>query len=133
MFPDEGDGPSTPRNAASFALDPASELSPPNSQGHSNLTRDDNPSAAAISGSPSLNVNGKRVLASTPAATAGENVHTDPETGYQWSKQEEQPGWEWKSTRAREDESRALEQIIDRQSMIKSRFAINLQHGSLLT
>ncbi|KAJ4296776.1 hypothetical protein N0V90_006824 [Kalmusia sp. IMI 367209] len=31
LFP--GEGPSTPRNAASFALDPTSELSPPNSQG----------------------------------------------------------------------------------------------------
>lgn len=122
MFPDEQNGPSTPRNAASLALDPNSELSPPNSQGPSNLPRDDS-FAAAMSGSPSLNVNGKRVLAPTSAAS-DQNVNTDPETGYQWSKPEEQPGWEWKNSRARDEEARALEQIIDRNAMIKSRSII---------
>jgi hypothetical protein len=136
MFPDEGDGPATPRHAASYALDANSELSPPNSQGpSSNLPRDDTFSAA-LSGSPSLNVNGKRVLAPTSAAV-GENVHTDPETGYQWSKQEDQPGWEWKNTRARDEEARALDNIIDKSTMIRSesfdtsRIAISNKSSSL--
>jgi hypothetical protein len=46
-------------------------------------------------------------------------VYTDQETGYQWSKQEEQPGWEWKNQRAREEEQRALELIADQGAMIK--------------
>lgn len=127
MFPDEGAGPSTPRNAANFALDPSSELSPPNSQGPSNLPRDDS-FTAAFSGSPSLNVNGKRVLAPTSAG-AHDNAHMDSETGYSWSRQEDQPGWEWKNTRAREDEARALEQIVDKNSMIRSRCMTVLNMG----
>ncbi|KAF2653871.1 hypothetical protein K491DRAFT_497758 [Lophiostoma macrostomum CBS 122681] len=119
MFPDEA-GPSTPRNAATYALDPASELSPPNSQGPSNLPRDDTFSAA-LSGSPSLNQNGKRVLAPTSTGLS-QNAHTDAETGYQWSKPEDQPGWEWKNTRAREDEARSLDQIVGLGSMIRTRY-----------
>ena len=127
MFPDEAAGPSTPRNAAALdlQLDAASELSPPSSQGPSNLNlpRDDSLSAA-LSGSPSLNQNGKRVLAPTPlgagAVTGNGQLHTDPETGYQWSKPEEQPGWEWKNARVREDEARAWDQISDKGAMIRS-------------
>ena len=124
MFPDEG--PTTPRNAASFALDPTSELSPPNSQGGpSSLTRED---STAFSNSPSLlNANGKRLRAQVPTASgsgaAGAEAaatHTDSATGYQWSKPEDQPGHEWKNIRAREDEVRALDQILDRGSQIKS-------------
>lgn len=124
MFPDEG--PSTPRNAATFALDPASELSPPDSQGPSALPRGE--SFAAALNSPSvLNANGKRAYPSTAvtaaSATAGAatgTVHTDPASGYQWTKAEDQPGYEWKNTRAREDESKALDIIIDKNSQIKS-------------
>jgi hypothetical protein len=123
MFPDEA-GPSTPRNAATHALDPASELSPPNSQGPSTLPRDDNFSAA-LSGSPSLNQNGKRVLA--PVSTGqSQSLHTDPETGYQWSKPEEQPGWEWKNNRAREDEARSLDQITEKGAMIRSKLELHM-------
>ena len=125
MFPDEA-GPSTPRNAASFSLDPASELSPPNSQGGpSNVPRDES-FPAALAGTPTaLNANGKRIRASaalTSAVGSGNSsaVQTDAVTGYQWSKAEDQPGYEWKNTRAREDEARAMEQIVDRASQIKS-------------
>jgi len=124
MFPDEG--PSTPRNAASFVLDPASELSPPNSQGGpSTLSREE---STAFSNSPSmLNANGKRLRPPVPTAsgsgTAGAEAaaaHTDSATGYQWTKSEDQPGHEWKNSRAREDEMRALDQIVDRGVQIKS-------------
>jgi hypothetical protein len=111
--------PSTPRNPASFALGASSELSPPNSQGPSNPARSDG-SVAGASGSPSLNVNGKRILTATSANTPGASIHTDPETGYQWSKREEQPGFEWKNARAREEELRALDAIADKAFMIKS-------------
>lgn len=120
MFPDEA-APSTPRNAAAFALNPASELSPPNSQGPSNLPRDDN--LAAFPATPSaLNANGKRVHAAAVETTSvgGTAVHTDSETGYHWSKTEDQPGYAWKNNKAREDESRALDQIVDKAAQIKS-------------
>ncbi|PVH98779.1 hypothetical protein DM02DRAFT_530535 [Periconia macrospinosa] len=118
MFPDEA--PSTPKTAAAFALDPTSELSPPNSQG--------GPSLSTTTSTAGLNTNGKRNL---PAGASGEAaasnfapgvVHTDPATGYKWSKQEDQPGYEWKNNRAREDEARALEQIVDKGSQIKRRY-----------
>lgn len=124
MFPDEG--PSTPRNAASFALDPASELSPPNSQGGpSTLSRDD---ATAFANSPSmLNANGKRIRSQASAmpgsgapGTDEATSHVDSATGYEWSKPEDQPGYEWKNSRAREEELRALDQIIDKNYQIKS-------------
>ncbi|KAJ4367359.1 hypothetical protein N0V83_006940 [Neocucurbitaria cava] len=50
----------------------------------------------------------------------GGSSHQDTETGYQWSRQEDQPGYEWKNTRAREEEARALEMIVDKGSQIKS-------------
>jgi hypothetical protein len=129
MFPDEAIGPSTPRNPPTFALDPSgpSDLSPPNSQGPSLLAnRDENLSTAlGRSTSTSINANGKRVRTSVMNATATvpstEGSQVDSETGYTWTKQEEQPGWDWKNTRAREDESRAWEHIVDKSSMIKSR------------
>lgn len=124
MFPDEvhrRDLPSTPQNAASFALGANPELSPPNSQGPSHVPRNGG-LAVAQSGSPSINANGKRTFTSAPVA-ATDNMHTDAETGYRWSTQEDQPGWEWMSSRAREEEARALEQIVDKDSVIRSRSA----------
>jgi hypothetical protein len=139
MFPDEAGpdaaGPSTPRNAAAYSL-PPSELSPPNSQGGVPLPRDE--SFLTNAGSPSaLNANGKRVYGAgggvgasgggvVLSAAEGGNVHEDKETGYQWVKTEEQPGYEWKNNRAKEEEIRTLEQIVDKSQMIKSRFtAVN--------
>jgi hypothetical protein len=137
MFPDEAGpdaaGPSTPQNAAAYSL-PPSELSPPNSQGGIPLPRDE--SFLTNSGSPSaLNANGKRVYGAggggaasgggvTLSTVEGGNVHEDKETGYQWVKTEEQPGFEWKNNRAKEEETRALEQIVDKSHMIKSRFTV---------
>ncbi|KAF2791152.1 hypothetical protein K505DRAFT_310041 [Melanomma pulvis-pyrius CBS 109.77] len=135
MFPDEASGPagpSTPRNAASFStgIGPTSELSPPNSQG-GHLPRDDSFSAT-FSGSPSaLNANGKRVYGTVPtSSTAGggesANLHEDKETGYQWAKAEEQPGWDWNNTKARDEEKRALDQIVDKNFMIRTRYGDTL-------
>lgn len=125
MFPDEA-LPSTPRNAASHAIAASSELSPPNSQPPANLPRGDSSTAIIAS---NVNENGKRPLSLNPAAVAGESAsasaangltHADPETGYQWSRAEDQPGYEWKCQRAREEELRALDQIVDKGSQIKS-------------
>lgn len=118
MFPDEA-VPSTPRNAASHALNAGSELSPPNSQGPANLPRGDSFTATTAS---NVNENGKRPLSLNPASNSAEAkaTHQDPETGYQWSKAEDQPGFEWKNQRAREEEMRALDQIIDKGLQIKS-------------
>lgn len=125
LFP--GDGPSTPRNAASFALGPTSELSPPNSQGR--LPAES--LSALAGGAPSMiNANGKRahpssVANAAPAGGAGDKtsgpVQTDPATGYQWSSAEDAPGYEWRSNRAREEEARALDAVVDKGSMIKSK------------
>lgn len=130
LFP--GEGPSTPRNAASYALGPASELSPPNSQG-----RFPEESLSTLAGgAPSIiNANGKRAHpssvadAATPAAGGqGDKksgpVQTDPQTGYQWTNAEDAPGYEWKNNRAREDELRALEMVVDKGSMIKSKASL---------
>jgi hypothetical protein len=98
MFPDEA----VSNNTATLAPD----ASPPPSQ----APRD-----------PSVNANGKRPLtAATGAAPLG--THTDAETGYTWTRPEDQPGWEWKNTRAREDESRALDSIVDQAGMVKSKW-----------
>ncbi|KAF1972983.1 hypothetical protein BU23DRAFT_466380 [Bimuria novae-zelandiae CBS 107.79] len=129
LFP--GEGPSTPRNAASFAAGPASELSPPNSQGR---LPEESLSALAGGAPPSIiNANGKRAHpssvanAATPAAgSAGDKksgpTQTDPKTGYQWSSPEDAPGYEWKSNRAREEEARALDVVVDKNTMIRTRY-----------
>lgn len=133
LFP--GDGPSTPRNAASFALASA-ELSPPNSQGRFQ-EEGSKPSALAGGAAPLsiLNANGKRAhpssatttqtstVSSAAADTKAGPVQTDPQTGYQWTFAEDAPGFEWKGNRAREDELRAWETIVDKGAMIKSKWA----------
>jgi hypothetical protein len=86
------------------------------------------PSPQAATFASNVNENGKRPLSLNPAAAvasetaSGANglTHADPETGYQWSRAEDQPGYEWKCQRAREEEMRALDQIVDKGSQIKS-------------
>ncbi|KAH6860871.1 hypothetical protein BKA58DRAFT_41096 [Alternaria rosae] len=114
MFPDEAlpNNPATPLNAN---LAGVNEISPPNSQSTTRETL-------------GVNSNGKRPLsggmaqAATSNGAGGSGTHQDAETGYQWSKQEDQPGYEWKNTRAREEEARALDNIVDKGSMIRSRY-----------
>ncbi|KAH7114236.1 hypothetical protein B0J11DRAFT_540465 [Dendryphion nanum] len=121
MFPDEANQPSTPRNAANAILDRNAELSPPDSHGPPQTNRAD--SFGSMAGVPgTLNANGKRVHASAVPPLAPGVSHTDQETGYQWNKQEDQPGWEWKNTRAKEEEHRSWESIIDKGAMIKTRY-----------
>ncbi|KAH9865797.1 hypothetical protein J1614_009384, partial [Plenodomus biglobosus] len=123
MFPDEAmpnNNPSTPHHAALAAT---SEPSPPNSQSQ--------PQSQSQSRDPSLlttgvNANGKRPLSAAQNAVAnmlgGGGTHQDAETGYQWSRPEDQPGFEWKNNRAREDELRALDGILDLGKQIKTRY-----------
>jgi hypothetical protein len=110
MFPDEAlpNNPATPMNTSIQNL-AAPELSPPNSQGPA-LPRDTSTLSSTV------NANGKRPLSLAQTAAGS---HTDPETKYSWSKQEDAPGYEWKNTRAREDESRALDAIVDQGAQIK--------------
>lgn len=123
MFPDEAisnntNNPVTPMNTSVSNI--AAELSPPNSQ----------PGSAAPRDTTNLNANGKRPLSLAHGAGAGGSsangvagpsaqAHMDAESGYSWSKQEEQPGWEWRNPRAREEESRALDQMVDLGGQIK--------------
>ena len=110
MFPDEAlPNPATPHNTN---LASVNEISPPNSQAQTRETL-------------GVNSNGKRPLSGGTMQSSATNTlgtggtHTDPETGYQWSKQEDQPGFEWLNTRAREEENRALDNIVDKGYMIK--------------
>jgi hypothetical protein len=102
MFPDEAVSNNT-------ALAPDTSASPPPSQ------------APRDSLASSVNANGKRPLT---AAAASLGTHTDADTGYTWTRPEDQPGWEWKNTRAREDEIRALDSIVDQAGMVKSKFGL---------
>lgn len=126
MFP--GEGPSTPRHAPKFPIDPSSELSPPNSQGRFSQTQDDSLSALVGGAASTINANGKRIRSSAKEKTTSEisggqsgPVQTDPTTGYQWTQPEDQPGHAWRNNRAREDEMRALDMLVDRGSQIKSK------------
>ncbi|KAF1835472.1 hypothetical protein BDW02DRAFT_567933 [Decorospora gaudefroyi] len=119
MFPDEAlpNNPTTPHN--SNLPTTANELSPPNSQSQAR-----EPASSSLG----VNSNGKRPLSTgmtqptTTNTPGGAGPYQDAETGYQWSKQEHQPGWEWKNTRAREEEARALDNIIDKGHMIRLRY-----------
>ncbi|KAH8629001.1 hypothetical protein IG631_16258 [Alternaria alternata] len=116
MFPDEAlpNNPATPHNSN---LAGVNEISPPNSQ----------PTTRETLG---VNSNGKRPLstgmtqATTSNGTGGSGTHQDAETGYQWSKQEDQPGFEWKNTRAREEEARALDNIVDKSNMVRCEYVL---------
>ncbi|KAH7095872.1 hypothetical protein FB567DRAFT_513620 [Paraphoma chrysanthemicola] len=115
MFPDEAlpNNPATPMHTSIQNL-AAPELSPPNSQGGTAPSRDTSTLSSAV------NANGKRPLSLAQGGAVG--AHTDPETGYAWNRQEDAPGFEWKNTRAREEESRALDAIVDQGAQIKLRY-----------
>jgi len=120
MFPDEA----LPNNPV-VDLAGDSELSPPNSQTQTRETL-------------GVNSNGKRPLppgmtSSGPTNPSALDSHQDAETGYQWSIQEDQPGFAWKNTRAREEEARALDSIVDKSHMIKRAFCVPSMLDSLLT
>jgi hypothetical protein len=72
-----------------------------------------------------VNANGKRPLSLAQTAPV-QGTHTDSETGYSWSRPEDQPGWDWKNTRAREDESRAVDVMVDLGSQIRSKCCVGL-------
>ncbi|KAI8936331.1 hypothetical protein NX059_006746 [Plenodomus lindquistii] len=127
MFPDEAISnntttaaaavptPSTPHHPA-LASTSLSELSPPNSQSQS---RDPSTLTKGVNG------NGKRppsAAENAMLATGSGGTHHDPETGYSWSRTEDQPGFEWRSNRAREDEMRALDVILDLGRQIKTKY-----------
>lgn len=44
----------------------------------------------------------------------GVEIRTHQASGYQWSRDEDAPGWSWKSKKAREDAARASENIVDK-------------------
>lgn len=113
LFP--GDGPSTPRNAASFALASA-ELSPPNSQSR---FHEEGSNQSALAGAATAQTTN---ASSRAADNKAGPVQTDAETGYQWTSAEDAPGYEWKSNRAREDEVRSWDTIVDKGSMIKTKY-----------
>ncbi|OCK85947.1 hypothetical protein K432DRAFT_377197 [Lepidopterella palustris CBS 459.81] len=134
MFPDEADGPSTPTNAiAGFAI-PSSDLSPPDSQGPAHLGGGSRDDPFVFAGSPStLNANGKRMypVAATGMSTSagmptsvqaqtGQYVHKP--TGYTWDKPEDEPGYSWLNKKAVEEYSRAMDQIVDKGSMIGNKY-----------
>ena len=119
MFPDEAlpNNPATPMNASIQNLANASELSPPDSQGGPSLPRDTSTLSSTV------NENGKRPLSiAQMTSNTVPGIHTDADTGYTWTKQEDQPAWEWRSTRAREEENRALEQIVDLNQQVKRKY-----------
>ena len=114
MFPDEAlsNNPITPLNAPLQTIG-ASDISPPDSQ---NVPSDTLTSA--------VNANGKRPL-SLAAQTGNtmkpqQDTHTDKDSGYTWSAMEDQPGFEWRNNRAREEALRALDSIVDQDKQIKS-------------
>jgi len=119
MFPDEAlpNNPSTPRPRGPTDL-LAAELSPPNSQSQPQ-SRDPSTLTAGV------NANGKRPLSQAQAqapAAASDASHHDPETGYRWSRAEDQPGFDWMNNRAREDEAKALDMILDLGRQIKTKY-----------
>ncbi|KAF2276263.1 uncharacterized protein EI97DRAFT_419217 [Westerdykella ornata] len=118
------DAPSTPQNPFLARVDPSSELSPPDSQEPSQRSHGQAFPFGAPESPAVKNENGKRIYApsSGSAAPRYDKVQTDPETGYQWMRAEDQPGWEWMNSRAREEAARAWEQIVDKDLMIRGRY-----------
>lgn len=135
-----------PRTPSRFPS--ASELSPPNSQPGSSAAIPlavDSPSGTGAGGGVSLNANGKRVhsksalgsipiegeevaasgalSAGVPASAVTTEVEGKPigkaNSGYEWSKAEDEPGFKWKNKKAVEEYHRAMEQVVDRNLMVK--------------
>ncbi|GAB7338976.1 hypothetical protein MBLNU457_5645t1 [Dothideomycetes sp. NU457] len=102
-----------------------SELSPPSSQGV--------PIASPLHGA---NANGKRPLStldvngdappplrSAQAAASGPaEVQTHQPSGYTWTKQEDEPGWSWKSKRALDEANRAQDSLVMKDLRVGDRY-----------
>lgn len=138
MFPDEAvpqtiavAANSTSILANSIMGTSAADISPPNSQLQNTTSlahgvNENGKRPLSQQAAPSSAGAGPGVESSATAATATAGIHTDSETGYTWTKAEEQPGYEWKNTRAREEEARALDTIVDKALQIKSTFESGL-------
>lgn len=48
----------------------------------------------------------------------GTDVRTHQVSGYQWTRDEDAPGYAWKSKKAREDAARAYENIVDKERSV---------------
>jgi hypothetical protein len=110
--------PSTPTHV--LREPPTSELSPPDSHGLSRqkdpellagLSSSGGSSSANMPTQDMLNANGKREYG---------NKHS---SGYAWDKDEDAPGYSWMNKKAQDDMARALSQIVDLDTQIKSMFS----------
>ncbi|KAI9656880.1 MAG: hypothetical protein M1821_003519 [Bathelium mastoideum] len=136
MFPEsslDAPAPSTPRQSSSH-LPPVSELSPPSSQSRqassstnttSNALAQSALGIASDSAMGTALTNGVGPLANTRSggASAGTGeIKVHEGTGYQWIRVEDEPGYAWRNRKAQEEAMKALEQIVDKEKMIGSRY-----------
>ncbi|KAF2234636.1 hypothetical protein EV356DRAFT_515020 [Viridothelium virens] len=147
MFPESNldpPAPSTPRQSSSY-LPPVSELSPPNSQSRNfatgSTTSTGNTAAQVVfdmaGGSGSTNGVGASGSTTNPRAggsttVAAGQIKVHEPTGYQWIRQEEEPGYAWKNRKAQEEAMKMLDQVVDKERMIGAKFGDLLMERQLL-
>lgn len=54
--------------------------------------------------------------------TGASALKNEQDTGYQWKKEEDAPGFAWQNPKAREEYHRAWNTIIDKDRMIKGEY-----------
>ncbi|KAF2422368.1 hypothetical protein EJ08DRAFT_653157 [Tothia fuscella] len=132
-----------PTTPPSQSLPPPSELSPPNSRGGPSAPsipfNANTGSALAGTGSkmpPSTNLNangkrnwgvkdGRKINGSGNAGNGkgqGQGNHVDRETGYEWSSEQDAPGFAWQSKSGKDEYSRAWSAVAEKDRMIKTRY-----------
>ncbi|KAF2761822.1 hypothetical protein EJ05DRAFT_482651 [Pseudovirgaria hyperparasitica] len=132
-LPTAQDAPATPTGGIApqhphAFVPPSSEISPPNSQhgpARQNAFTSTSRNDGMPEGSPSamaLNANGKRAIVEgkNEAATKASKPIGRSSSGYEWSRPEDEPGWTWMNRKAAEEYYRAMDQIVDKEYMIKS-------------
>jgi len=58
-------------------------------------------------------------MVTTPQQT---RPHIHQPTGYTWTRDEDAPGYSWRTKKAQEEMGRALEQIIDKDRIVGKRY-----------
>jgi len=114
----------------------SSELSPPDSQSRPAESSTLSNTAAKMPLSDSINSNGKRIWEHNGGNGANGKGKADPRSdtslevivgkdsasGYQWTKDEDAPGYAWGNPKAREEASREFARFPDKDRMIKDKY-----------
>lgn len=112
----------TPPSSSEDARMTGSGLNDDNTEDASSNKFKQNPSSASNGAHPSMTLGQGNSSSGSNGGHGHKFVH--PPTGYTWSRDEDAPGYAWKNKKAQEEFARAMDQIQDKDRMIKRKLTM---------